>query len=183
MKKLHEVKTLEEIRAYSDPYRLMILNEFYKYGKPATSKDIADIMGEVPANVYYHVKKMEKYGILVLAYTKQINGIVAKYYEPAAESIVIANFPDKQSPENLNEYIQLINSVFEQGKSEFIRNMNGNRKTITLSSEISFLTDEEYNDYLNMMKKLYSKKEKDAGTKAYYLFNGIVQVDNSKGDK
>ena len=84
MKDVKHLKTLEEIRAISDPYRYKILNCFYKIGEPITVKQLADELGEVPAKVHYHVKKMEKAGLLTLVHTKEINGIIAKYYEPTA---------------------------------------------------------------------------------------------------
>jgi predicted transcriptional regulator len=180
MKEVMEVSTLEEVRAYSDPYRLRILNEFYRYGEPATSKDIADVMGEVPAKVYYHVKKMEKYGILVLTHTREINGITAKYYEPAAKTIIISNPPELNLPEAKSSYEQLIASVFEQGKGEFLRTLKGQKgKLGVISSEIVFLTKEEYDGYIEYTKSIYAKeKAKSKDTKAYYLFNGIVEADN-----
>ncbi|PQP89629.1 helix-turn-helix domain-containing protein, partial [Paenibacillus sp. AR247] len=52
-----ELSTIEEIRIYSDPYRLKILSCFQKADQPMTIKDIADKLGEVPAKVYYHAKK------------------------------------------------------------------------------------------------------------------------------
>ncbi len=42
-------------------------------------------MGEVPAKVHYHVKKLESAGILKLQHTKEINGIVAKFYQPTVD--------------------------------------------------------------------------------------------------
>lgn len=179
MKEVMEVSTLEEVRAYSDPYRLRILNEFYRYGEPATSKNIADIMGEVPSKVYYHVKKMEKYGILVMTHTKEINGIIAKYYEPAAESIVIKGPSELNLPDAASQYEQLIASVFEQGKGEFLRTVKRQKgKLGIVSSETVFLTKEEYEEYTKYMKNLYAKKEKNGKRKAYYLFTGITEADN-----
>lgn len=178
MKEFMEVSTLEEVRAYSDPYRLRILNEFYRYGEPATSKDIADIMGEVPSKVYYHVKKMEKYGILVMTHTKEINGIIAKYYEPAAESIYIKGPSELNLPDADSQYEQLIASVFEQGKGEFLRTMKRQKLGGIVSSETVFLTKEEYDDYMKYMKSIYAKKEKNGDRKAYYIFSGITEADN-----
>ena len=45
---------------------MMIMKQYYKLGKPATVKQIADEMNEVPAKVHYHVKKLESVGILKL---------------------------------------------------------------------------------------------------------------------
>jgi Predicted transcriptional regulators len=89
MEETKELNTVEEIKVLSDPFRYKILNCFYKVGVPSTVKQIADNLGEVPAKVHYHVKKMEKTGILILTHTKEVNGIVAKYYEPTAKRFEI----------------------------------------------------------------------------------------------
>lgn len=46
-----------------------------------TVKEIADELGEVPAKVYYHVKKLEAIQVLYVEHTRLVNGIVAKYYD------------------------------------------------------------------------------------------------------
>lgn len=57
----HKVlSTIEEIKIYSDPYRIQIMNMFNRQGRPSTVKEIADQMGEVPAKVHYHVKSWRK---------------------------------------------------------------------------------------------------------------------------
>ena len=67
-----KLTTVERIRAFSDPYRLQIISTLRNFKRPATVKEISDEMGETPAKVHYHVKKLEKAGILVLVATKYI---------------------------------------------------------------------------------------------------------------
>lgn len=91
MKNVKILTTMEEIKSFSDPYRIIIMKQFFKMNKPATVKQVADEMGEVPAKVHYHVKKMVAAGLLRLNHTKEINGILAKYYEPSAKQFKIDN--------------------------------------------------------------------------------------------
>lgn len=67
------------------------MKHYFRLNKPSTVKQIADEMGDVPAKVHYHVKKLEMAGILRLNHTKEINGIIAKYYEPTAKTYKIEN--------------------------------------------------------------------------------------------
>lgn len=39
------LSTIEEIKIYSDPYRIQIMNMFHRQGRPSTVKEIADLMG------------------------------------------------------------------------------------------------------------------------------------------
>ncbi|MGL5244429.1 MAG: ArsR/SmtB family transcription factor, partial [Sarcina sp.] len=86
MRDVVSLTTLEQIKAYSDPYRLKIITFLRNNREAATVKEIADFFGEVPAKVHYHIKKLEKAGILELVRTKEIKGIIAKYYYLTAES-------------------------------------------------------------------------------------------------
>ncbi len=58
MAKVRKISSDEEIKIFSDPYRMKIINAYIKAGKALTVKGVADLMGEVPAKVHYHVKKI-----------------------------------------------------------------------------------------------------------------------------
>jgi predicted transcriptional regulator len=64
--KIKELTKLDEIKAFSVPYRMKILDCMYSFKAPATVKNIADRMGETPAKIYYHIKIMEDAGIVHL---------------------------------------------------------------------------------------------------------------------
>lgn len=78
----------KEIRVMTDPYRLKIYHIFIN-AKPhaLTVKDVADRMGEPHGKVYYHIKKMLDIDALELVREEKINGITAKYYTLAFDSI------------------------------------------------------------------------------------------------
>lgn len=186
---MSEIKltTMEAIRAFSDPYRLKILNNFYMRGQPSTVKEISDQMGEVPAKVHYHVKKLEKHGILLQVYTKEINGIIAKYYEPAAESFSVEN-PDlknNSSPGLTDQYEAFIASIFDEAKFEFINSIRHKAdKKGTVSTEVVYLTDQEYDNYVRYIKELCEKCKKPKGdnAKPYYLFASTIRADKGSGE-
>ena len=74
------ISTTEELEVLSDPFRLSIINAYREHGEPLTVKGCADILGEVPSKVHYHVKKLLKIDVLALDHIEVINGINAKYY-------------------------------------------------------------------------------------------------------
>lgn len=107
----------------SDPFKYRILMTFYKMEQPATVKQIADAINEVPANVHYHVKKMEQAGILQLIHTKEINGIIAKYYEPTAKTFDIRCSEELEEPNKklmLAESQQMVSEVYNSSKNTFL---------------------------------------------------------------
>lgn len=187
MEKEKELSTLEELRVYSDPYRVEILFNFEELGRPATCKEVADIMGEVPAKVYYHIKKMEKVGILELVYTKNINGIIAKYYEPTAESFVIkSKYSENESINSIKvtQTTRVLSDIFDKAKEDFLQNAQPdvskgpNRKGIVHYSEIYMTDDEEkqFNEYIDN----FIKNREHLPNRNHRVFFSMIK---NKGDK
>ncbi|MDT8715131.1 helix-turn-helix transcriptional regulator [Clostridium sp. 19966] len=186
MEKRKILTTIDEIRAYNDPYRLKIFVEFSRFGGPATCKEIADILGEVPAKIHYHIKKMEKAGILVLAYTKNINGIIAKYYEPAAEIITVENpyLDDNSRKLMTSEISKTLEKVFNNAKDKFISEYekcesevnNEKYKYTCMLSELYF-TEEEAKELLKLVDKAKNRSKEDRKeTNAYSFFMSFIRT-------
>jgi len=174
--------TLDQIRVYSDPYRIEILFSFKKFDRPATCKEIADSMGEVPAKIYYHIKKMEKAGILKLVYTKNINGIIAKYYEPTAENFVIkGEFKGKDSVNTMlgETYLNTLNQIFDKAKSDFLKIIQKSAenhhkgKGVVQYSDL-FLTDDEAKELHEYIDKIIKERENEKN-KNYRVFFSMIK--------
>ncbi|WP_432663895.1 helix-turn-helix domain-containing protein [Wukongibacter baidiensis] len=191
MKKIKTLTSLEEIKVFSDPYRLQILRCFDLLGEPATVKQIADEMGEVPAKVHYHVKKMEKIGILELMYTKDINGIIAKYYSPTAESFTVKN-SNLESPmfkSFLDKTQGLISNVFDDGKRIFLEQLDSDNVYKSKESEDGFLTSSyvyltqnQYRDlqkYIRELSEANTKKDSE-GKEKYFLLSSMIKIKDSE---
>lgn len=80
-KDIRFLTTDEEIKIFSDPYRMKIIAIFQASEESMTVKQVSVEMGEVPAKVHYHVKKLLAIDILVLDHIEVINGINAKFYK------------------------------------------------------------------------------------------------------
>lgn len=178
MEKKKILSTIEEIKAYNDPYRLKIFMNYVRIGRPATGKEIADIMGEAPSKIHYHIKKMEKAGILILVYTKSINGITAKYYEPVAERITVENsYLDDNSRKIMNgEISKATNEVYNKAKEEFIRQYekheyegdNDKYKYCCMLTELH-LSDEDAEALLNIVNKAKNNTKSDEKTYSFFM--------------
>jgi DNA-binding MarR family transcriptional regulator len=190
MEELKVLNTIEDIRAFSDPYRMQILNLFNRFDQPATVKQIADELGEVPANVHYHVKKLEKSGILHLVYTKEINGILAKYYEPTAKRFYIErqDIDPSISTAVLNETQKLITNAYSSSQKVFLENMDENDAKIfrgNMSMENLYLTEEETKEFEAYIEDFCSKHSTKSGrsnSRQYHYFSVLIKTkDNKKG--
>lgn len=186
MKERIVISEIKAIKTYSDPYKQMILQTYYNLMRPATVKQVSDIMGEVPAKVYYHVKKLEEYGFLKLCYTRDINGIIAKYYEPTAKCFEIVNEALGQ-----NAYVHIDTRVHSTGMSSIFDNhkihclsasqMPTAQDPFVFSSEL-FLSQKEYLDLVEYIRALNSKCQRKSGKKrAYKILTSISQMNSSEG--
>lgn len=183
MDKIKELTTLEEVQIFSVPYRIKILDCMYSMGVPSTVKNIADKMGETPAKIHYHVKKMEQVGIIKLVYTKNINGIIAKFYEPAAEQYHITHHEgmNEDNSKMLNKTQKAIASIYDESKKNFIDQLGKekeNSNAYTRGDEV-YLTQEEF---INMKIELdnifrkYSSNDKQNSKTKYKTFFSIIGI-------
>ena len=76
MKDILVLKDLEQIKAISQQYRLDILEAFDNQAK--TAKQIAEAMDEPHGRVNYHIKILEKVGIIELVEEVTKFGVVEK---------------------------------------------------------------------------------------------------------
>lgn len=176
------LKTTEEIKAISDPYRLKILRVLSSYEEGATASMVAEDMEEVPSKVYYHIKKLEKVGLVEIVKTEIINGIVAKYYKKTAETFTIEGDKEEQyNPLFLNETYKTIKNVYDESL-ELIRDAMNNKeasKDITpmiMSASDIYLTEEEMKElveYIRNIKNKGSKKKRE----------GTPKVDDGRAHK
>lgn len=200
MNTLDKTKTLssiEQIKAYADPYRMKIISEFYELKKPATVKQIADKMDEVPAKIYYHVKKLEKAGILKLSHTEEINGIIAKYYELTAEDFSLSSkdVNDASFNEFKSEVTKMIQKIYRESEQICLREIQKFEKDgkpipdskyptgSVMCKEVLYATEEEMtqiNELILEFAKKHEKESTEPGVNKYHFFNSIMTLDDGK---
>lgn len=169
MKKILILNTLEQIKAISHPYRMDILKSFSRDIKqPCSVKMIADEMGESPSKLHYHIKELEKNGLLEVVDTREINGIIEKFYLPTAERITIEK--DLVSAEEwMAETQQMICDMLDDAKDKIINNSFETHSKAGIHNEIVYLEPdkmEEFSERYNALVTEYSDPNRP-GVKAY----------------
>jgi DNA-binding Lrp family transcriptional regulator len=177
--------TLEEIKAINDPYRLQIVFYYQRMGRAATVKEIADNMGEVPAKVHYHVKKLESAGILRLSHTKNVNGIIAKYYELTARDfhIKVNNINPEISRQVASQNVQLTVIAAYDSSKKIVVEDTPEDTNVMLSTNTLYMTEEkarELKKILHDFVKNYKVDRGEEGAKEYHLFNVLAPVKSIK---
>ena len=138
------LRDLEQIKAISQQNRLNIIEAFDNESK--TAKQIAEYLNEPHGRVNYHIKVLEKVGIVELVEEVTRMGIVEKYYCPVAKSIKIDSNAVALDA-NLSSSISNISLAFFEGVSkDFIDSIQHYNGLITRKiSHYSdfYLTEEE----------------------------------------
>src|SRR6266699_7248477 len=83
----YEIETNEQLRAIADMRRARILELLRD--RPMTVTQLGELMGEGPAKIHYHVRELEKVGLLRLVERREKGGILEKYYQPVAREISV----------------------------------------------------------------------------------------------
>ncbi len=81
----------ERIKAFTHPYRLKLLHVLRSAQLPMTATEVARALGDGPGRVHYHMRILEAAGIVGLARTETVNGIVARYYQPSARHYSVSD--------------------------------------------------------------------------------------------
>lgn len=184
MKETRVIKTDEELKIFSDPYRLRIISTYQEQKKPLTAKAVADLMGEVPAKVHYHVKKLLAIDILELDHVEIIKGIQAKYYKLKTDCFKIDYSNTQRDNINyINSTETLFNSIlgeFKKDLHEVASSLESNKKSFNekgiISKDDIYLTEEEYKDFQNEIMNLFKKYSESGSQKKKFSFlSGIIE--------
>jgi len=187
------IQTDKEIKIFTDPYRMKIINAYKRVGEPLTVKAVADVLGEVPAKVHYHVMKLLSIDILELDHIEVINGIHAKYYRLITDEFKI-NFQNGDSKNNyeyhVNQVESMIIGIIDEYKSEIVstatyRKSNTPNETIFggfISGDTLFLNEDEYVLLEKEISEIINRYSKKGEGKSEYssLFSYIKKVKDSK---
>lgn len=160
--------------------------------QPMTVKEIADAMGEVPAKVYYHVKKLEGIGVLYIKYTKLINGIVAKYYDFTTDTVALS-VPDNDEKSNLlrSRMMKQYGACFDEAKQKFYdlisyeMNDNSLNDNVYIYIKNSVQVDpKELDHFMDDISKLVEKYRCDnENATSYNLFLSVIKNTDADGKK
>lgn len=109
------IETIEQMRAIADELRLRIGMALAHQAMTVTQ--LGALLGEQPAKIHYHVRELERVGLVRLVETREKGGILEKYYRAAGKNInVPPTLLQSASPDSVvaaaNEYLQVLTQGF-----------------------------------------------------------------------
>ena len=124
IKKLETIGEPSDFKVLGDERRLQILR--YLMAAPATLSQLGQKLGEHPAKIRYHLKRLEQAGFVVLTNTNVVRGFVEKYYRASARAYQVraAIFPYSEHPSQVvitgshDLALELLADSLNQGSNE-----------------------------------------------------------------
>lgn len=182
MKDVYYFENLEQIRALREPTRWKMLNLLIEH--PMTGSQLARVLGITRPLAHYHLKVLEKVGLVEFLEDHVLDGVVEKYYQALARQYRSDQLVDRYRTINYKkngdtlqtgEVVgELMKSMIEVAKSDI-----SNPESYDLLAKIGFnfqdelhLTTEQANElirtlrtlgdkYIEMDKQNLAKKEQD----------------------
>lgn len=171
---IFKITSHEQLKAISTPLRTKILMNLVK--KEYTGQQLAELLGITRNNIYFHLKELEKHGVIHIVKKEEKNGIVQKYYKAVAKRFV----PDEMLLPNIE--------LIEAAKRVFIETTNLTKEKILNAPKSAFeletsgsiwkniaktyqceTTEEQFTEFLKDFRKIYDKH-----------FNKAIVLDSNK---
>lgn len=181
MRKEKVLSTLEEIKVISDPFRFKILVLFNKESGALTVKQMAVKLEEVPSKVHYHVKELERIGVLEIVETKEKGGIIEKFYLPTAEIFKVKKdigILEEDEYEKASE--NLISIMHEDFLESMKSKTKGEKKQLNYG--LTYLTDEEVEELTELITGYMKDKEQRENARAYMFGYVLFRKHDVEGD-
>jgi len=115
----YTIRSLDQAKLLTDPFKLKLLERFT--GKPITTKQVADALGEKAPRLYRHVDALFDAGLLELVEERPKRGTVERYYRTIASRFELDPELFSSADGEVDEVAELMRAVFRDTESELLR--------------------------------------------------------------
>ncbi|MCA1053769.1 winged helix-turn-helix domain-containing protein [Rossellomorea aquimaris] len=88
MKSMFIIKEYDQLKALSDPFRIKLMMRLVE--KPYTGQQLSELFEMSRARIHYHLKELEKLGLIEIVKTEEKNGILQKFFQSVSSGF----YPD-----------------------------------------------------------------------------------------
>lgn len=169
LRETYDLETIEQLRAIADPLRTQIYQALSL--RPMTATQVGEEIGEPAPKAHYHVRELERVGLVRLVETRERGGILEKYFRAIARVLrvppsLLRSAPPDELAATMSEYLTQLTSGFQTAMRHLI-SVNPSAletQSLTLSGDWVYMTPEEYDKTLTAALDLF---------KPYYERRGV----------
>jgi DNA-binding transcriptional ArsR family regulator len=167
------IDNLETLRLFTDPLRMRVMSLFADAaGKALTVKQVATQLGLRPTRLYYHINLLEEHGLLRVASSRIVSGILEKSYAAAARSITVDPALLRVSPAGREATAATVSALMRATANEIAEGLelaaaNESRDEIRqmrVGKSATHLTPEAHAEFFARLNQLIDDFEKEYGS-------------------
>jgi DNA-binding transcriptional ArsR family regulator len=154
---IYHLESIEQVRALADELRLRIVDLLL--GQALTVTQLGKLLGVAPARVHYHVRELERVGLLRLVETREKGGILEKYYRAVARHVAVppallrGASPD-ESIAAIEHLLQSVSATFVQAFAHALRAPETPRTPLALTTTPLWLAPQEHEQLVARIQAL-----------------------------
>lgn len=167
MQPLMVLTTIEQIQALAHPVRQGVLRQISD--TPRTNKQMADLLDISPGRLHFHVRELERAGLIEIVEQRRKGGIEEKYYLATARSYTLGD--DIGVTREAGE--TLVNSTLASARSEYVRTVNRLGRApahLSIHNSEAFLSEAEADEITALHERMGE------------IFRNADAVDHEEGD-
>jgi DNA-binding transcriptional ArsR family regulator len=160
------IENLEQLRALSEGLRMRVLEALLC--ESYTITQLGSMLGEAPAKILYHVRELERVGLVKLVEKREKGGSLEKYYRAVAEVIQISRTLLRSVPldDSLALMQEWLNAIMRESMAALERSRQAPEETLRLSSDVLRLAPNEaaaFSERLQALLAEYTHPEGEEG--------------------
>lgn len=165
----YALQTVEQMHTLADGLRLRIFDRLTREAMTATQ--LGEAMEIAPSKIHYHVRELERVGLVTLVATREKGGILEKYYRAVARSVSVPSHllravPPDESLAVAGELLDIIRAEFMQALSRALQALQEPeqaREKAGLSHELLWMTDDEFSQALSQIQAIFETYKNPRG--------------------
>lgn len=168
------INDYSQLKAISDPLRFKLL--LYLIEKSYTGQQLSGVVNIPRAKVHYHLKELEKVGLITIVKEEEKNGIIQKYYRAVARWY----YPSEQLLPKLEDetvkqsVINLLERAVERTIStpaDFFKfkSVTTEKNPLILSHTEFNLSEQDFIEFTTKFWDLVNEYKNKDGENIYYL--------------
>ncbi len=151
---IYYLESLEQLRGVADELRMRIAALVVRQAMTVT--DIARLLQEAPGKIHYHVRELERLGLIRLVETREKGGILEKYYRAVALNFVVprqllTTTPPDETLDAFTTSFQGVFTAFMRALQRAIKSPDDTRPGLGYSVDHYWMTDVENNQVYQQM--------------------------------
>jgi len=140
---LFTISDLETLKVVSDPLRMRIMDSIglaNQLGELRTVKHLAEELDTPASKLYYHINMLEKHGLIKVAETQIVSGIIEKHYQITAHSIAVDRellSAGVSKDEKAAAMLSLLDSTLDAARADMVRLVKGIMENETIEAKFT----------------------------------------------